>query len=95
MRRSLFKNITLVVDAANGSLSEIAAKIFHQVGFGNVIEINSKLNGDVNLKSGVADLEGKAIITRADDRKRSRGVFQTLGYHKVVGSWPKKSNFGC
>jgi len=72
--KNLFKNITLVVDAANGSLSEIAAKIFHQVGFGNVIEVNSKLNGDVNLKSGVADLEGKVIITRKMTEKGT-GIF--------------------
>ena len=72
--KSLFKNITLVVDAANGSLSEIAAKIFHQVGFGNIIEVNSKLNGDVNLKSGVADLEGKAIITR-EMTEKGTGIF--------------------
>ena len=72
--RNLFKNITLVVDAANGSLSEIAAKIFHQVGFGNVIEVNSKLNGDVNLKSGVADLEGKGIITR-EMAEKGTGIF--------------------
>jgi phosphoglucosamine mutase len=64
LKPTLFKNITLLVDPANGSLSEIAAKIFRQVGFENVIEINSKLNGDVNLKSGVADLEGKTIITK-------------------------------
>jgi len=72
--KSLFKNITLVVDPANGSLSEIAAKIFHQVGFGNVIEVNSKLNGDVNLKSGVADLEGNAIITR-EMTEKGTGIF--------------------
>ena len=72
--KNLFKNITLVVDPANGSLSGIAAKIFHQLGFGNVIEINSKLNGDVNLKSGVADLEGKSIITR-EMIEKGTGIF--------------------
>ena len=60
---NLFKDILLVVDAANGSLSTIAAKIFRQAGFGKVIELNARLNGDVNLKSGVADLEGKTLIT--------------------------------
>ncbi|MBT4128026.1 MAG: hypothetical protein HOE32_05145, partial [Nitrospina sp.] len=73
-KNSLFKNITLVVDAANGSLSGIAAKIFHQVGFGTVIEVNSKLNGDVNLKSGVADLEGKSIVTR-NMTEKGTGIF--------------------
>ncbi len=70
----LFKNITLVVDAANGSLSEIAEKIFNQVGFGKVINVNCKLNGDVNLKSGVAELEGKTLITRAMTQKGT-GIF--------------------
>ena len=74
LEKTLFKNITLVVDAANGSLSEIAAKIFRQVGFGDVIEINSKLNGDVNLKSGVADLEGKTIITK-EMIEKGTGIF--------------------
>jgi len=59
----IFKDITLVVDAANGSLSEIAAATFRQVGFRKVIEVNAKLNGDVNLESGVADLEGETLIT--------------------------------
>ncbi len=74
LENNLFKNITLVVDAANGSLSEIGAKIFHQLGFSDVIEVNSKLNGNVNLKSGVADLEGKTIITKEMIKKGS-GVF--------------------
>ncbi len=74
LEKTLFKNITLVVDAANGSLSEIAAKIFRQVEFGDVIEINSKLNGDVNLKSGVADLEGKTIITK-EMIEKGTGIF--------------------
>jgi len=74
LETTLFKNITLLVDPANGSLSEIAAKIFRKVGFRNVIEINSKLNGNVNLKSGVADLEGKTIITKEMIKKGS-GLF--------------------
>ena len=82
--KNLFKNITLVVDAANGSLSEIAAKIFHQVGFGNVIEVNSKLNGDVNLKSGVADLEGKVIITRKMTEKGTGIFFKHLAVTKLL-----------
>ena len=74
LKITLFKNITLVVDPANGSLSEIAVKIFSQIGFRNVIEINSKLNGNVNLKSGVADLEGKTIITK-EMTKKGAGLF--------------------
>ena len=72
--KHLFKNITLVVDPANGSLSEIAAEIFRQSGFGKVVEVNAKLNGDVNLKSGVADLEGKTRIT-ADMVEKKTGLF--------------------
>lgn len=60
-----YGNIILVVDPANGSLTEIAAKIFRKAGFGKVIEVNGKLNGDVNLKSGVGDLEGRSIIPAA------------------------------
>ena len=74
LENTLFKNITLVLDSANGSLSEIAGKIFLQVGFKNVVAVNSKLNGDVNLKSGVADLEGKTIITKEMIQKGT-GVF--------------------
>jgi phosphoglucosamine mutase len=74
LEKSLFKNITLVLDIANGSLSSIAEKIFQQIGFENVIEVNSKLNGDVNLKSGVADLEGETIITR-EMIEKGTGVF--------------------
>ena len=51
-----FKNVALVVDPANGSLTGIAKEIFIRVGFGNVFEVNAKLNGNVNVFSGVADL---------------------------------------
>lgn len=69
-----FKDIILVVDPANGSLTGIAAEIFGQAGFGTVIEVNNKLNGDVNLNSGVADLEGCPVITSAMTSRRS-GIF--------------------
>ncbi len=58
-----FKDVQLVVDPANGSLSGIAADVFRRVGFGKVIEVNALLNGDVNLNSGVADLEGLRLVT--------------------------------
>lgn len=73
-RTHLFKDITLVVDAANGSLSEIAAEVFRKVGFGQVIEVNARLNGDVNLNSGVADLEGISIIT-SEMAQKNTGLF--------------------
>jgi phosphomannomutase len=59
----VYKKIVLVVDPANGSLSQIAASAFRNAGFGQVIEVNARLDGNVNLYSGVGDLEGHAIIT--------------------------------
>jgi len=58
-----YKKIVLVVDPARGSLSGMAAAAFKDVGFGRVIEVNGKLDGNVNLLSGVGDLEGHAVIT--------------------------------
>jgi phosphomannomutase len=75
-----FSNIVLVVDPAKGSLSEIAAEVFRKAGFGRVIEVNAKLDGDVNLWSGVADLEGHSHISPAMIDKRS-GHFRK---HKAV-----------
>ena len=68
------KNIMLVVDSANGSLAGIARKIFTRAGFGKVFEVNGKLNGDVNIFSGVADLEGRDRIT-AEQIKKNSGYF--------------------
>ena len=75
-----FKNVVLVVDPANGSLTGIAKKIFAQAGVGKVFEINAKLNGDVNVFSGVADLEGRDRIT-AKQIKKPGGYFYR---HKAV-----------
>jgi len=69
-----FKNILLVVDPARGSLAGIAAEVFRKVGFGKVIEINNRLNGNVNLNSGVADLEGYSVISR-DMIQKGSGLF--------------------
>ena len=69
-----FQDITLVVDPARGSLTGIAAEVFRKAGFGKVIELNNRLNGDVNLKSGVADLEGHTIISR-DMTLKGSGLF--------------------
>lgn len=74
------KNITLVVDPANGSLCGIAADAFRQAGFGRVIEVNARLDGNVNLFSGVADLEGHTQIASAMIDKKS-GHFRK---HKAV-----------
>ncbi len=69
-----FENIILVVDPARGSLTGIAAEVFKKAGFGKVIEVNNRLNGDVNLKSGVADLEGYTVIAR-DMIQKGSGLF--------------------
>lgn len=69
-----FENILLVVDPARGSLAGIAAEVFREAGFGKVIEVNNRLNGDVNLRSGVADLEGHSVITR-DMIQKGCGLF--------------------
>jgi phosphomannomutase len=69
-----FENIILVVDPARGSLTGIAAEAFRKVGFGKVIELNNRLNGDVNLRSGVADLEGFKTISR-DMMVKGSGLF--------------------
>ena len=75
-----FKKIVLVVDPAKGSLSQMAADAFRCAGFGRVIEVNAELDGDVNLWSGVGDLEGHALISPAMIDKRS-GHFRR---HKAV-----------
>jgi len=59
-----FQDIILVVDPARGALTGIAAEVFKKAGFRKVIELNNRLNGDVNLRSGVADLEGYKTISR-------------------------------
>ncbi len=60
-----FSDITVVVDPANGSLTDIAAAIFRKAGFGKVVETNNKRDGNVNYKSGVGDLEGRPLIAAA------------------------------
>ena len=66
-----------MVDPANGSLTGIAKEIFITVGFANVFEVNAKLNGNVNVFSGVADLEGLKQIT-AGQIKNPSGFFCIL-----------------
>ena len=59
----------LVVDAANGAMSGVAADVFRVLHAGEVIEVNHDTeSGEVNRKSGVADLEGVPEIAR-DDRR--------------------------
>ncbi len=55
----------LIIDAANGAMSGLAADVFGKLHGGDVLELNNDTaSGDVNRHSGVADLEGVAEITR-------------------------------
>jgi phosphoglucosamine mutase len=62
--RNTLKALTLVVDPAYGALAGIAAQTFREAGVGKVYEVNAGKSGAVNLRSGVADLEGCPCITR-------------------------------
>lgn len=73
------RRIVLVVDPARGSLTKIAASAFRRAGFGRVIEVNGRLDGNVNRHSGVADLEGHKIIPA--DAIRPNAAFAR---HKAV-----------
>jgi len=66
----------LVVDAANGAMSGVAADVFRSLHGGEVIEVNADVaGGQVNRDSGVADLEGHAVIERGAARfARHRAV---------------------
>ncbi len=64
-----FGEFPLVVDAANGAMSGVAAEVFRRLHRGPVTEVNCDTeSGDVNRKSGVADLEGVPAIKRGDLR---------------------------
>ena len=76
----ILKNLILVIDPAYGSLTGIAAQIFRDAGTGKVIEVNSVKNGSVNLRSGVAGLEGCIEIT-AKMILKPTGIFHS---HKAI-----------
>lgn len=59
----LFDGLTVIVDPANGAYVGIAATALKRLGIPEVIETNNRLDGNVNMNSGVADLEGIALIT--------------------------------
>ena len=74
----------MVVDAANGAMSGVAAQVLRVLHGGDVIEVNNDTgSGDVNRKSGVADLEGVSEVTRDDlrfaEHKAVREVFSRKG----------------
>ena len=97
-REISFEDIVLVVDPARGSLTGMAAEIFRLAGFGQVIEVNNRLNGEVNFKSGVADLEGHTVIARDMIRKGS-GLFARhpaiLKLFELAGKYKRKLKSGA
>lgn len=60
---SLVADHTLVVDTANGALSDFAAEILREAGFGKVVPVNDEKENPINIRSGVADIEGMTGIT--------------------------------
>lgn len=58
------KNIILVADLANGALGPVAGDILRGAGFGEVVIVNGRLDGSVNERCGVVELEGLREITR-------------------------------
>lgn len=78
--RSNLQALILVVDPAYGAMAGIAAQTFREAGVGKVYEVNTGKSGAVNLRSGVADLEGCPRIT-ADMILKPAGRFHR---HKAV-----------
>ncbi len=69
----------LVVDAANGAMSGVAAEVFRALHGGEVVEVNGDArSGEVNRKSGVADLEGVHEIERASRRFEEHRAVQEV-----------------
>jgi phosphoglucosamine mutase len=62
-KEKIFSKTVVVVDPAHGSLCGLAAMVFSELAFEEVIEVASEQNGDVNKDSGVAYLEGISEIT--------------------------------
>ncbi len=57
-----FEDIMLVVDASNGAVAEVAREVFAKLPFNEVVFTN--MEGNINERSGVADIEGLETITR-------------------------------
>jgi phosphomannomutase len=77
----------LVVDAANGALSGIGADVLRALHAGDVVEVNADASsGDVNRKSGVADLEGTREIARGDLRFREHRAVQEVFARRGSGA---------
>ncbi len=73
-----FGNFPLVIDAANGAMSGLAVEVFQGL-HPDVTELNGDTrSGDVNRKSGVADLEGVLEIARGELRFKEHAAVQAL-----------------
>ncbi len=73
-----FGDFPLVIDAANGAMSGLAVDTFRRL-HPNVTELNGDTrSGDVNRKSGVADLEGVQEIARGEHRFKEHAAVQAL-----------------
>jgi phosphomannomutase len=69
----------LVVDAANGAMSGLAFEVFRRLHGGDVLELNCDTkSGEVNRKSGVADLEGVQEIAQGELRFAEHAAVQAL-----------------
>jgi phosphomannomutase len=77
--KSLFSNVTLIVDPARGALAGIAAEFFKRVGFGEVVEVADERDGRVNEECGAAFLEGFREISGASLKAEPR-----LAGHELV-----------
>ncbi|MFI5403540.1 MAG: hypothetical protein ACHQ1G_11435, partial [Planctomycetota bacterium] len=73
-----FGDFPLLIDAANGAMSGLAAEVFRRL-HPDVKELNSDTaSGEVNRKSGVADLEGVLEIAPGDLRFAEHAAVRTL-----------------
>ena len=69
----------LIVDAANGAYSEMAADMLRRIHGGDVVEVNGDAaSGQVNFRGGVTDLEGITEIARADPRFKDHAGVQAV-----------------
>ena len=72
-------NFPLIVDAANGAYSEMAADMLRRIHGGDVVEVNGDAaSGQVNFRGGVTDLEGITEIARADPRFKDHAGVQAV-----------------
>ena len=59
-----FSDTVLVVDASNGAIASVAEEIFSSFDFHKLVFTNMK--GSINESCGVADIEGRGIITASE-----------------------------